>query len=256
MTQETKDTLQIYSAGVARKLAQKTIERWNEDHPELQASLTVYGSVDLARRVLNGERCDVLIVADDMVIKSMLIPKKAKDCQVFAGNRMVVSANEGYEISSENWKEKLLAPDATFDHHDPYGDPGGYRAVMAMMLADRVEPGLSDKILNHPGHFGMDKNQKPEELPEIRYSFEYYTTAVTKGVPFAELPKVMNLSDPALAEEYAKVQFAVDDENTVAGTPICHALTIPVTAKYSDAAHEFVDLFLKNDFSAHGFLER
>ena len=66
----------------------------------------------------------------------------------------------------------------------------------------------------------------------------------------------MDLSDPALAEEYAKVSFAVDDENTVTATPIAHALTIPKTALNKKAAKEFAKMFLAIDKEARGFLPR
>lgn len=248
------NTLNIFSAGVARKAAADTINKWNAAHPELPAELTVDGSVDLIRRCLSGEACDILILADDKIIDSMMMPDKAAGYIVFAGNRMVVAANEGFSITSENWKEKLLDPEATFDHHNPYADPGGYRAVMSMMLADKLEPGLASRLLDHPGHFGMGND--PEDLPEIKYTFDYYTRAAARGAMIAELPEIMNLGSDALADEYAGAQFDVGGGNVVTATPICHALTIPVTAVNTDAARKFAKLFLETDFNEYGFVER
>jgi len=249
-----QNKLQIFSAGVAKPVVSATIQKWNELHPEFPAELTVTGSVDLIRRCLSGEHCDVLIAADDKVIRSMLMPEKAEGCIVFGGNKMVISANEGYDINSENWVEKLLDPQATFDHHSPYGDPGGYRSVMAMMLADKLQPGLSEKLLNHPGHYGMDKTAT--EYPQPMYSFGYYSAAVRNKVPFAELPDFMNLSKEELADEYAKVSFAVDDDNTVVGTPICHGITIPTTAVNKSSAKAFVSLFMESDFDAFHYIPK
>lgn len=256
MFMDKENTLQVFCAGVAMGVAKAAIQKWNLAHPELQAVLSPGGSVDLIRRAIDGERCDVLISADDGIIGSMMMPENAKGYIVFAGNKMVITANPGYEINSENWKEKLLDPKATFLHHNPYGDPGGYRAVMSMLLADTVEPGLAEKLMNHPGHYGMDKNMKRSDLPEIMYSFGYYSGPASKGAAFAELPETMDLSSDALSEEYAKVSFAVDDKNTVTATPICHGLTIPTTAKYPEAAKEFAKMFLETDFSAYGFIEK
>lgn len=247
-------TLNIFSAGVARKVVTLAIEKWNESHPELPAQLTVDGSVDLIRRALSGETCDLLILADDKIIDSMMIPETTSGYIIFAGNRMVVAANEGYEITAENWKEKLLADDATFDHHNPYADPGGYRAVMSMMLADNIESGLADKLINHPGHFGMGND--PEVMPKIKYTFDYYTRAAGRGAMIAELPEIMNLSNDDLADTYATAKFAVDEANTITATPINHALTIPNTAENSVAAKEFATLFLKTDFTEYGFVAR
>lgn len=246
--------LNIFSAGVAGKAVKDVISKWNKLYPEIPASLTIDGSVDLIRRCLSGEACDLLILADDKIIDQMMMPDHASGYVVFAGNRMIIAANEGYEISTENWKEKLLDPDATFDHHNPYADPGGYRSVMSMMLADNLENGLADKLLNHPGHFGMGND--PENLPEIKYYFDYYTRAAGRGAMIAELPEIMNLSDDSLAKEYAKVSFAVDENNTVTATPINHAITIPKTAANLDPAREFTKLFLELDFESYGFVKR
>jgi len=253
----TENVLQIYSAGVARPVATKTIEKWNSLHPELPAKLTVTGSVDLIRRCLAGEHCDVLIVADDKIIQSMLMPEYAEGCIVFGGNKMVVSANEGYQIDSTNWIEKLTDPQATFDHHSPYGDPGGYRSVMAMMLSEKVQPGLADKLLNHPGHFGMDKTKTESDYPSPMYSFGYYSAAASKDAPFAEFPDCMNLSKDELADEYAKVTFDVDEENTVKGTPISHGITLPKkNAKFIEEAKSFISLFMENDFAKFNYIPK
>ena len=98
------------------------------------------------------------------------------------------------------------------------------------------------------GPFG---NQK-----EAKYEFTYYSGAKSSGLNFAELPAVMDLSDPALADTYAKVSFAVDNENTVIATPIAHALAIPIAAAHKEAAKEFAKMFLAIDKEAAGFLPR
>ena len=197
----------------------------------------------------------MLISADDAIIESMLMPEHAKGYRVFAGNRMVVA---GKGINSENWIEKLTDPSATFIHNDPHGDPGGYRAVMAILLADKVREGLTGKLMDHPGHMGMEPaaDAQPGERPEADYSFTYYYGAASRGLDFAVLPSVMDLSDDALADEYAKAVFAVDEHNTIKGTPIAHALTIPTSALYPEEAKEFCRLFLTTDFAAAHFTEK
>lgn len=247
-------TLNIYSAGVAKKVVTAAIEKWNSLHPELPAALTVGGSVDLIRRSISGEKCDLLILADDKIIDSIMMPDKASGYIVWAGNRMVIAANPGYDITTENWKEKLLAPDATFDHHNPYADPGGYRSIMSMLLADKVEPGLANKLLTHPGHFGMPND--PSDKPEIKYCFDYYTRAFDRNAPIADLPAIMDLSRDELADDYADACFELDAETTIPATPINHALTIPAAAVHPEQAKEFANLFLDTDFTSYGFVSR
>ena len=246
--------LHVFCAGVAMKLVKETAEKWNTLHPELPVVMTPGGSVDLVRDCLAGAPCDVLISADDAIIRTMMIPEHADGYRIWAGNKMVI-AGEG--ITSENWEQKLLDPTATFKHHNPYGDPGGYRAVMTMLLADEYKPGIADRLMNHPGHIGMEKNAGPfGSMKEAKYEFMYYSGAKSFGKNFAELPAVMDLSDPALAYIYAKVGFSVDDDNTVIATPIAHALAIPKTAIHKKAAKEFAEMFLAIDKAEAGFLPR
>ena len=246
--------LNVFCAGVSMNLAKETAEQWNRLHPELSVVLTFGGSVDLIRDCIAGDPCDVLISADETIIRDMMMPEHADGCRIWAGNKMVVI---GEGISTENWEEKLLTPDATFKHHNPYGDPGGYRAVMAMLLADMYKPSLTESLMSHPGHIGMEKNTGPfGNMKETAYEFGYYSGAKASGKNFAELPEVMNLSDPGLASTYAKVSFSVDNENTVIAAPISHALTIPKTARHKVEAKEFVKMFLALDKAEAGFLLR
>lgn len=246
--------LHIFCAGVSMKLVKETSDRWNVLRPELPAIYTPGGSVDLIRECISGEPCDLLISADDAIIRSMMIPEFTDGYRIWGGNKMVII---GDDINNENWEEKLLAEDATFKHNDPYGDPGGYRAVMALLLADKFKAGLTELLMNHPGHIGMEKSTGPfGNLKPAKYHFMYRSGAIASGKNFAELPDIMNLSNPALAEEYSQASFAVDEKNTVIATPIAHALTIPRAALHKEQAKEFARMFLEIDKESQGFIPR
>lgn len=245
---EHDKTLQVFCAGVVMEQAKAVMRQWNIAHPELQAEVHVGGSADLVNRIRAGERCDLLLSADDILIDRMM-PDYFKGYVIFAGNKIVLC---GDGLTSDNWRDKLLDPGATFMHLDPYGDPAGYRAVMAMLLADQVEPGLSSRLMEHPGHLGMVRGFVPFGLdPDFR--FAYYSQAKTKALPFTELPRVMDLSDPALADVYATASFAIDDETVIHGSPIAHALSIPVGARFPEEARQFARAFLETDFVSYGF---
>jgi len=248
--------LRILSAGVALLAATDTVAKWNAENPDFPAVLDSGGSVDLIRRVLGGEPCDLLILADSVIIEIMLMPEHADGYCVFAGNRMVLRATEDHNLNENNWKDKLLSPKTVFTHTDPFGDPGGYRAVMTMKLADEFEAGLSDKLLHHPGYAGLKRGQSARSLPPHDYMFYYYTGALAADVPFAVLPPVMDLSDEGLADAYAKVSFDISETITVSGAPIRHAMTVPCMAQNPPLAREFAELFLHYDFAGKGFLPR
>ena len=248
--------LQVFSCGVCMNVTRKMIDKWNEAHPELPAELTPGGSVDLVRKIIAGAPCDVAVVADESNFSELLMPDYVPGYTVFAANSMVIAANEGYEINDDNWVEKMLDPDIKFAHRDPYGDPCGYRSVMAMLLADKYMPGLSDKLMNHPGHLGMVRNVPLFKLPPYQYEFTYGSGAELSGRSFARLPAIMDQSDASLADEYATVSFDCDENTRVVCTPIGHAIAIPFASKRKEAAKEFVDAYLAYDFAGDGFVER
>ena len=252
---EKQEFLQVFSAGVGKKAISDCAVKWNKKHPELPVKLSSCGSVDLARRIMAGEKCDVFLSADESIMTGILLPEYVKSYTVFAGNRIVLQDMSGRGITDKNWKEKLLEPDAVFKNKDPYGDPGGYRGVMALLLADKYENGLSRKLMEHPGHRGMDPEPAPENAPEPDYLLTYYSMAASAGAQFAELPDIMNLSKEELNDEDAQVSFAVDSRHTVRGSAISHCISVPEAAEHREAAEEFIEDFLKTDFSAY-FLTR
>ncbi len=129
----------------------------------------------------------------------MLMPTHTDGFYVFAGNSIAIMAtSDEATINAENWKETLLHPLATFGHYDPFFDPGGYRAVMACMLADHVEPGLSKKLLEHPGRMVVTPGSKP--VPQ--FIFTYLSSAQKSGKPFVILPDEMALSNDEMNPIY------------------------------------------------------
>lgn len=247
--------IKVFSAGVAGKLARQAAARFEEEH-KAACELVTGGSVEGVNRLLGGERFDVMILADHSNVEQLMMPVYAGGYFVWAGNQMVVM---GKDITSENWQKKLLSPDARIRHMNPFDDPAGYRAVMAMKLADRVEPGLSARLLNHPNYRGLDREQyaktgKPSlELAEGEYFICYRSMPVSMGAPFAQLPPEMNLGDPACEEIYRTASFQVDGGETVYGTTILHAIVIPKNAENKEGAEAFACTFLTNRFMAHGF---
>ena len=135
--------LKVFSAGVAMRLAKQAVEAFEAEHPELDVEFSGGGSVAGVNRLLGGEDLDVLILADQTAIDEQLMPDFADGYFVWGGNEMCIT---GKGINSDNWKEVLLDPASEVKHTNPYDDPSGYRAVMAMMLADHVEEGLSDEV--------------------------------------------------------------------------------------------------------------
>ena len=247
-----KRILHVFSAGVAKDIAQEKVDEFNSRHNDIEARLISAGSVELGKRIMSGERCDVFITADDSILTNMMMPEFVDGYVIFAGNKIVVQAIEDAYISDDTWEKVLLDENTTFKNKNPYLDPGGYRGVMALLLADNYKPGLSEKLMNHKGHFGMEKDSK-DTPRDCDFIITYYTNAIKSGKPFACLPEVMDLSNPKLAKTYEKVSFAVDDNNVIKASPISHCITIPKAAQFKKEAQEFVKSFLDTDFSKYHF---
>lgn len=263
--------LKVFSAGVAMRLAKQAVEAFEAEHPELEVEFSGGGSVAGVNRLLGGEDLDVLILADQTAIDEQLMPDFADGYFVWGGNEMCLT---GKGIDSENWKEVLLDPDSEIKHTNPYDDPSGYRAVMAMMLADNVEEGLSDKLLHHPKYKGLDREQykrnlfappkgkgpggpgRKPGLPPLKggeYRFTYLSGPASGGADYAKLPPEMNQGDPAFEDLYNSVTFTVDGGKVVKGTTVLHAVMIAKNTAHREAAEAFVKEFLKTDFVAKGF---
>lgn len=244
--------LKVFTAGVAIGIASVTAEKYERRYGD-KPDIIPGGSVELVNRIKSGEECDIFISADDTILEPMLIPDYISGYLVFAANRMVVAANPGHSIDSSNWEQKLCDSKATFAHMDPYKDPSGYRAVMSMMLADNYKPGLSEKLLNHPGHIGSAATFGLEKLSDFNYIFTYGSAAVKQGLPYAILPPVMDLSDEKYEQIYNTAVFKIDEDHSVRGSTINHALAVTNSSAGKDSVKEFIDLFLENDLASFGF---
>lgn len=246
-------TLHVLHAGVVKRQINETIERFKQRFPDAEVNACAAGSVDCARRALSGEPCDLLILADHRLIEVLLYPQLCDSYRIFAGNRMILQATHAdAPLNDENWLQILSDPATRLGHRDPMADPGGYRAVFCLQLADNVQPGLSRMLLNSPNRRVVDHGEESE----VDYLIYYYTAALKDDKPFVTLPEMMDLSREDLADIYASARVELSDGRVVQGTPICHALTVPKSAREPELAHEFVDEFLRCDFTAAGFLPR
>ena len=246
-------TLTILHAGVVKPQIKETIERFNSTHPDIRVNACAGGSVDCARKALAGDPCDILILADYRLFDLLLCPQLCDGYRILAGNRMVLQATHtDSPLDEGNWLEILSDPATRIGHFDPQADPGGYRAVFCMQLAENVRPGLGKLLLESPNRRLVDHDQ----VDEVDYIFYYLTAARRDDKPFIVLPETMDLSSDELAHIYASAKVELSDCHTVQGTPICHALTIPKSSDKKELATAFVDEFLRCDFKAAGFIPR
>jgi len=248
------------------------------------------GSIDAIRKVVDlGKRCDLIISADYRLIQALMFREHAEWCLKYASNEVVIaySSKSRYagEINGENWLEILLRDDVRVGFSDPNKDPCGYRAVMVLALASlyydddrplrmlREHAGIT-YMMNESGVYLDCTGLKPDsvkvfvrsksvdlialvEAGMLDYAFEYRNVAVSRGLPYVELPDELNLADPEVEDWYAKVSLRLmatgGETKMVEASPIIYGLTIPLDAPHENNAKRFIRLLLSDE--GRGILE-
>ena len=217
------------------------------------------GSAALARKITDlGGGCDVFLSADYMVIEKLLRPAGADWNVTFASNAIVLmygpKSKYKDEVNTKNWTKVMMRPDVRWGHSEPDADPCGYRSLMVLQLAEKYygDKGLYERAMKDPQRAVRQKAIELVAMVEsgaMDYAFEYKSVAVQHNLSYVELPKEINLMDPALDKEYAtvSVELAGKEPGTkmkVKGEPIVYGLTIPKTAPNAKGAMSFVKFVL------------
>jgi molybdate/tungstate transport system substrate-binding protein len=180
------------------------------------ARVEAHGSVACRRLLRDGLRDpDAVALADPRLFEGV-----AKRVTCFATNALVVAVGpDSPAASHDDWRALLADRDLSIGRTDPERDPLGYRTVMALELADRLDAdSLLDRTTVHP-ETGLLRTL---EAGGIDAAFAYWNMAVEHDLPFLELPDSIDFSNPELADEYATVEFDLGEE-TVVGSPIQYA---------------------------------
>lgn len=218
------------------------------------------GSLETARKLTElGKIPDIIALADHEVFPELLVPGQTTWYVQFARNRMVLmyQPNSRYapEITPDNWREVLLRSGVQVGRADPNLDPAGYRALMAMQLAELHydEPGLARRLLEA----APERNVRPKEVDlvgllqagELDFVWIYESVARGTGLPFVQLPSEVDLgtATDSLIYDSAVVRVqgkSVGDTITLRGSPIIYAFSIPTEAPHPDLAREFAEFLL------------
>lgn len=257
--------LVVFNAGSLALPFNRLLKAFASLHPEVVPAQENSGSLEAARKLTElGKIPDVLGVADYGVIPALLVPRHADWYVTFAANAMVLvytaqSIGAG-EVNGTNWPDILLRPDVRWGHADPALDPNGYRTLMVFQLAERHyrRPGLAARLdAAVPPRYIRPKEADLTALVqvgELDYAWSYLSIARTSGLLHVDLPREIDLSDPAQAGEYAYARVrlpgasrSAGDSVEFRGDPIVYALTIPKGAPHPAAAEAFVAFVLSAD---------
>ncbi len=253
MPSKPENKLMILHAGSLGGVIKSINILFKEAHPEVEIQAEPAGSADAVRSITRGEKdCSIMASADYNLIEKLMCPDYADWYLIFASNQMVLrySDKSPYheQVNSNNWHEIFLREGVNFWHFDADGDPGGYRALMVMQLAEKYYkvPGLYKKLMDSKNNRLLTRETFPQMA--LGYSFGY---GLSTNGPFKTmaLPDEINLSNKAYRDFYRQAEVRISGNKPgetmiLHGEPIYFGITIPRTFKNQKLAAEWIRLLL------------
>ncbi len=258
-----KKSLEVFCADSLAASFQEIKGEFERLHPNVDVRLNIHGSVMITRLIADRD-ADVVALADHRLVEKILAPQQADWVAKFLSTEIVLAASTASkrrtEITPDNWFDILLSPGIRYGYANPTQDSCGTYTRLAWLLAERhyftsrgKQRPLVQELLDAcpKENVALDANHLIADLlnpGRVDYAFVYRVHAIDQKLTFTPLPKEINLGDPSLAREYAKVEVPVTDfhggTETVQGTYIAFGITIPRKSRNPQAAQEFIRFVL------------
>jgi molybdate/tungstate transport system substrate-binding protein len=240
------------------------------------------GSVETVRKITElGRVPDVIALADTALFSQLLPGRLAGPVAVLGRTRLVLAytprSRFAAEVTAQNWTDVTTRPGVQVGRSDPALDPAGYRALLAMQLAERyyARPGLARRL----EAAASVSNMRPKsadlvallQTGNLDFAWEYESVARHLGLRFVSLPSEVNLGDPALTATYAQARVEIsapgpsthgDGERQnrgrllVRGAPIVFGAAVPKGAPHQEAGRGFITYLMSPEgraiFAAYG----
>lgn len=260
-SRKTSEVIIFHAGSLAVPFRQLKIE-YEKENPDVSILLEASGSLVCARKITELKKpCDIIASADILVIDELLIPEYTDWSIKFATNEMVIAYNEksryASDINIDNWIDILLRNDVIYGRSDPDTDPGGYRTVLLLKLAEKYYKRgvILDQIVSKDADFVRPKEVDLIALIEsnsIDYMFQYKSVAIQHGLRYLELPAQINLSDPSMSETYKSVSLDVKGgkpgtKMKVTGDYIAYGMSVLFNAPHRDEAIDFMRYILSEE---------
>jgi molybdate/tungstate transport system substrate-binding protein len=211
-------------------------------------------------------QADVFIPVTPGPMRILLKAGLAKRAVPIAGTQMVLTYSPSSKFATDfasvkegkqAWYKVLKLPGLRFGRTDPMTDPQGRNVIFTFLLAQNYYhvPDLSQKILgpirNEAQIFAEPSLLTRLESGQLDASVGYLSAIKSQHLPYIELPRQINLSDPTYFDTfYNKVDFATstpDGKTTlVKPEPLVFYAAALTNAEHAALAAQFVD-FLKDE---------
>lgn len=255
------DVIVVFNAGSLARPLRAALDSFTAG-TKIRVEQENAGSVETARKLTELHRIpDLVGSADYQVFPKYLMPAYTTWYARFARNRMVLmytpKSKFASSIDSTNWYRILERKGVQTGRSDPALDPNGYRSLVVMRLAELhyKEKGLTDRLIaNSSAHIVRPKEVDLMGLlqaGEIDYAWSYESVAQAAKLQYVTLPRAIDLSDPAGAEQYARASVRIPgntlrDTVELKGEPILYGFTVPRDAPHKALGEKFA-AFLVSD---------
>jgi molybdate/tungstate transport system substrate-binding protein len=249
-------TLTIFAAGTLAVPFRQVNALFEKKYPNVKVEAQFGGSVKMAKQITElHKQADLLAVADYSVIPKYMFaePAHAKWYVGIARNAITfvyTDKSKGADkINSKNWYKVLAEKGVEIGRSNPDTDPSGYQTVQMLNLANQYykDPSLEKSVLANAPLSNMRDTEtsliSALQLGQIDYLAIYRSDALQHHLKFIDLPRKINLSNPAYSADYKK--GTVHTKNgTLTGKPIVYAITIVNDAPHPRIAANYVAFLL------------
>jgi molybdate/tungstate transport system substrate-binding protein len=293
---QEKITLKVLFAGSLIIPFDALEQAYEARHPEIDVQMEGHGSIQVMRHVTEiHDLVDVAATADYALIPLLMYANEVPETGQpyaswtvkFATNRLALAytprSRYADEITADNWYKIISRPDVKMGLADPRFDAAGYRALMALKLAEKAydKPTIFVDVLL--GRFktpitAQEENGRsvihvPEivapktdsgivmrgasvqliallESGDLDYAFEYESVIQQHGLEKIPLPDAINLGAESHMDPYQQVMVRLDFQRfaTVkpefSGEVISYGITIPSNAPHPKQAQDFIAFLL------------
>jgi molybdate/tungstate transport system substrate-binding protein len=254
-TAGTHGTLIVFGAGTLATPFTAEIAAFKKKYPGVAVRSQFGASGDMVKNITQlHQPADVLGVADYSLIPKLMFPSSATWYLGFVSNQITfayTSHSKGAgQLTPANWYKILAQPGVHVGRSNPAADPSGYQTLQMLQLADGYyhDPKLSASVLKNSPDSSVAETETSLlaalQSGQIDYLAIYKSSALESHLKYIALPAQVNLSDPTLAADYAKVSIHAGSLGTLTAKPIIYGLTIPTSAPDAALGEKFVSFVL------------
>ncbi len=294
-----KTPLSVFAAGSLIQPFDQLEKAFEAKYPNIDVLPEYHGSIQVIRHATElHEPIDVVATADAALVPMLMYATTNPETGQpyanwyirYASNHLALAYNADSryadEINAGNWVEILSRPDVKVGLADPRFDASGYRALMAVALAEeRAETySLFEPFVKDQFTYGLtifrDDDLTTITVPEILetrpaahllirgaslqliallesgdldYAFEYESVIAQHKLGLLHLPNEVNLGEAAFENLYQGVQVNLDFQRFASVKPefrgerIGYGITIPSSAPHPREAALFIAFLLSSE---------